>query len=753
MSNVTGHFGQSSLVASAALVAVGLAAPMPAPAQTRTSGVPAQAALEEVIVTAQKLREKTLDVPMSLTVLSGEQLAASQAFRFEDFAGKVPNLAIIGVGGFGTQLVLRGITTGTYTINSSVATYVDETPYTSNGSVGLSAAMAPNLDTFDMQRIEVLRGPQGTLYGANAMGGVLKYITNAPDPAGFAASGDASVTSVDGGDTGYNLHAMVNVPLTETTALRLVGYDNEYPGFVDDPSRGMKNINGSSAAGGRASLLYKATDDLSIRFNAFYQRRSWDDYGNVDVDPYTLKPITGDLTAQSLVGNPGEVTNQLYNLTVDWNLGFAKLLSATSYVDYKSDARFDVSQTYGVFLSEFVLGVPVGLIIQQASGMHAFIQELRLSSPAEGSLQWQAGAYFVDQSGFVNQDTYIVDPASRQILWESPFAPFDTGGFYNDQDYREFAAFVNVDYHFTPTLDVALGGRYSDNSQQFHEHAFGLLGGEYTGFPTELSAPSSENVFTYSGDARWHMTPEMMLYGRIATGFVPGGGNNVPYTAPADLPRSYTSSTTTNYEAGFKGTLLDGRASFEVSVFDIEWKDIQIAAGFQGVLTTLNGGKAQSSGVEWNFGAVPITGLALNLNGAYTDAHLTEDLPSSVGGQDGDRLPGSPRWSASFSADYEWPLGGSYSGIAGLNWRYAGDRLSDFVAAGDRRITVPSFDVVDLRLGIVNPRWTLSFYVKNLGDTFAINNVSAATLAGGYGTQAANIYQPRTFGLTLGAKY
>jgi iron complex outermembrane receptor protein len=171
------------------------------------------------------------------------------------------------------------------------------------------------------------------------------------------------------------------------------------------------------------------------------------------------------------------------------------------------------------------------------------------------------------------------------------------------------------------------------------------------------------------------------------------------------------------------------------------------------LLTTLNGGKAQSSGVEWNFGAVPITGLALNLNGAYTDAHLTEDLPSSVGGQDGDRLPGSPRWSASFSADYEWPLGGSYSGIAGLNWRYAGDRLSDFVAAGDRRITVPSFDVVDLRLGIVNPRWTLSFYVKNLGDTFAINNVSAATLAGGYGTQAANIYQPRTFGLTLGAKY
>jgi len=156
---------------------------------------------------------------------------------------KVPGLNIVGVGGFGTQLVVRGLTTGVYTVNSSTAAYVDETPYSSNGAVGLSAFIAPNLDGFDMQRIEVLKGPQGTLYGANALGGLVKYVTDAPDPANFASGIDATLTSVDGGGSGHNLHGMVNLPLSDKAALRLVAYDNDYPGYVDDPSRNLSRIN------------------------------------------------------------------------------------------------------------------------------------------------------------------------------------------------------------------------------------------------------------------------------------------------------------------------------------------------------------------------------------------------------------------------------------------------------------------------------------------------------------------------------
>ena len=345
------RFGRMSLLASAAIAAVASAAP--AMAQEVRNGRDETSEADVVVVSAQRQDESILDVPMAVTALNGEQLSDQQSYRFEDYAGKIPGLTTTGNGGFGTQLTIRGLTTGVYTINSSVATYVDETPYTSNGSAGLSGSIAPVLEAFDMQRVEVLRGPQGTLYGANAMGGLLKYVTNAPDPSGFAARLDAGLASVEGGGTDYNLHAMVNLPFGDTAALRLVGYDNRYPGFVDDALRGVADVNSSRSWGGRASFLFEATSDLTVRLSAAYQDRSWDDFPNVDVTPGALEPING-LTQSNLVGSPGTVKNQVYNATVDWNLGFAKLISSSNYIEYASDVGFDVSDTFGTFLSTSV---------------------------------------------------------------------------------------------------------------------------------------------------------------------------------------------------------------------------------------------------------------------------------------------------------------------------------------------------------------------------------------------------------------
>jgi outer membrane receptor protein involved in Fe transport len=379
--------------------------------------------------------------------------------------------------------------------------------------------------------------------------------------------------------------------------------------------------------------------------------------------------------------------------------------------------------------------------------MKATVQELRLSSSGEGPLQWQLGGYYANQDGRVDQDTYLVDLATKTILFTSPFAPLDTGGFYNSQSYREYAAFANLNYQISPTVDLSVGGRYSDNSQEFRENGFGLLGGGIV-----LDHPSSEGVLTYSADARWRPAPDLMVYGRFATGFVPGGGNNVPVLAPPSLPRSYDSSTTTNLEAGFKGRILDGRMTLELSAFDIEWKDIQIAASFGGVSTTLNGGTARSSGVEWNVGATPLTGLSLNFNGAYTRARLTEDLPASVNGLDGDRLPGSPLWSTSFSANYEHPLTAALTGFVGMDWRYAGKREGEFTATGPRQ-QMPAYDILDLRAGIAAQHWKLTGFVRNVSDELAISSVSSSTLAGEFGPQMANIYQPRTYGLTVSADF
>lgn len=722
-----------------------------APAWSQTTPAQPTVEVDELIVTAQKREERSLEVPMAITAVSGETLQSTQSFRLEDFAGTVPGLNIVGVGGFGTQLVMRGLTTGVFAVNSSTAAYVDETPYSSNGATGLSAFIAPNLDGFDMQRIEVLKGPQGTLYGANALGGLLKYVTNAPDPTHFAAGLDATLTSVDGGGRGYNLHGMLNLPVSDHSAFRLVAYDNDYPGFVDDPSRGLTEINASRVYGGRASFLYAPDDRLSVRLNAAWQQRSWDEANVIDVNPGSLTPITGRRTYGSLVGNPGDVTNQLVNVTINWNLGFASLLSSTSYIQYRSHLGSDVSQSYGVYLSSLVFPLfgipPYGLTIQQEAGMRAAIQEIRLSSNGDDPLRWQVGGYYADQDGHVNQDTFLVDLASRTILFTSPYAPLDTGGFHNTQGYREYAVFANAGYRVSDHFDVSLGGRYSKNRQTFHENGFGLLGGGVL-----LDHPSSEGVFTWSADARWRPTPGFMLYGRVATGFVPGGGNNVPILAPATLPRSYTSSTTTNVEAGIKGRLFGGRLTYELTAFEIEWRDIQIAASFGGVSTTLNGGTARSTGAEWNVVARPTAGLSLAFNGAYTVARLTENLPASVNGLDGDQLPGSPRWSGAVAATYERPLSGALNGFVGVDWRFAGAREGEFTATGPRQ-RMPAYDMLDLRAGVAGERWRLTAFVRNAGDVLAISSVSSSTLAGEFGPQAANIYQPRTFGLSVSADF
>lgn len=741
---------QHCLIPSVSTLVLAAALSLPAtPGRAASAAPDAPTTLGEVIVTAEKRGEKTLDVPMALTALKGTDLVRANSFRLEDFVGKVPGLQIIGVGGFGTQLVIRGLTTGDLSVNSSVATYVDETPYTSNGSVGLSDFVTPNLDAFDMQRIEVLRGPQGTLYGANALGGLVKYVTNPPDPAHFAAAVDAGFSAIDGGGAGYNFHGMVNLPLGDKLALRLVGYTNRYPGFINDPSRGLTNINTSFTNGGRASLIYKPSDALSIRLSATYQRRSFDDFANETVQPFTLQPSVGPLDKETLIGNPGHVENQIYNLTIDDRLPFARLISSTSYTRYDSVLLSDASTLYSpildpIFASIFGVYVPYGLALPQPAYNHDVTQELRLSSLPGQKLEWQVGGYFADQGGKLNQFTYPIDPTSKQILYNFPI---NTGGFFFNSHYREYAAFANADWHITPTFDIAAGGRYSYNSQFYHEQGFGLLGGSAL-----FGTPSSQGVFTFSTDARWHVTPGVMFYTRVAEGFVPGGPNDVIPTVNSPVPTVYQSSTTLNYEGGVKASLDHNRIVAELSVFDVEWRKIQLSAAFNGESAVVNGGGARSTGVEWSLGVNPFTGLSLTFNGSYDDAHLTTDTPASVNGFAGDRLPDVPRLSTSVSAEYEHRLFGDYTGFGGIDWRYTGARYSDFDFTGARQVA-PGFNIVDLQAGISSNKWTVTAFVKNVGNKLAINYLSDITLAGGFGPQSANIYQPRTFGMSLSVKY
>jgi len=698
-----------------------------------------KAVLEEVIVTATKRSERLADVPMSAVVLSGQKLTESQATTLQDIVNRVPGLQLVSDSPVDNQLIIRGISIGVGAINSSVATYVDEVPYTSEGPFAGSSNLAPNLDTYDLARVEVLRGPQGTVYGANALGGLLKYVTNLPDPTHISASFLTGVSSVEHGGVGYEEHGMVNLPLSDTLALRVVANDNRFPGYIDDPSRGESQINSVDRYGGRASLLWQADPSLSIRLTAQYQHLEAHDTGDVDVYPGSLQPVFGDLKQEKLIAQPQRVENEIYNATINWDLGSASLTSSTSYSKANPTLTQDFSWALGSFVSS-LLGANYGTALATSEPVHSFTQEVRLAWRND-TWDWMIGGYFTDEGAHEIQATPPIDLNTGHIL----YALQSSLGIYDiTSTYRELAAFGDANYHITPTFEVGLGGRYSSEKQSYHQENDGLVTGT-----NNFTTHSDQDAFTYSADAKYKFDPEALVYLRVASGFVPGGPNDALPGSP--LPETFHSSTTTNYEAGIKGAAMDGRLNYDFDVFDVEWKDIQLIAAINGLYGVTNGGAARSRGVEGAVSYVPTHGLALSANAAYTDARLTQDTPASVNGNAGDRLPESPFFSSTLSASYEHPLSSAIVGFGGVDWHYTGNRLSEFVVGAPRQ-TLPSYSMVDLRAGVRVKAYELTLYVKNAGDARAISEVSAETV-NGINAYSASVVTPRTIGLTLSGKY
>jgi len=695
------------------------------------------ARLRTVLVTAEKRSESMQNVPISMSALTSAQLSAAADYQFQDYVGKVPGLTLIASSALGNQLVIRGLSSGSNAVNSPVAAYIDDTPYTAAGPWAGSFLIAPDLDTFDMQRIEVLRGPQGTLYGAQALGGLIKYVTNPPNPNHFAATVEAGGTSVYNSRSGYDVHAMINIPILSNAALRLVGYDRYYPGFIDDPSRNLTGINGTHFEGGRASLLFDPLASLSIRLTALYQRRSWADNGNEDVDPTSLTPSYGPLIQERVVGQPGYNTDNLYNMTVALDLGFAKLLSSTSDSQFQDNGITDYTVNYSAYAS-FLLHGPYGVVDNFQPHDRAFTQEIRLSSSTALKLDWQLGLFYTDQRGADVEDFWPVDLTRKQIVYNLPLI-FGTG--LVPVRYKEPAGYADFDYHILPNFDFGAGARYSTNTQKFNE----VLNGIFFGGPSNILTTSTDHDLTYSADLRWHPLRGHMVYARVATGYQPGGPNDVLPSVDPSAARSYSSSTATSYELGVKDELLDGRLNTAIDVFDVDWRKIQVEAIIGGFNTFTNGGTARSFGSEWELDYLPIPELTLSTTGAYTHAYLTQPTPATVNGHTGDRLPGAPLISGSASMRYSHPVARELMAVGELSWRYTGSSYADFTAAGSRQ-QMPSFGILDLTLGVNAMRWSCNFFIKNATNKLAINWVS---LRPAPAPASAAVYLPRTLGFDV----
>ena len=390
----------------AILAALGVAAPFLAQqGQAADVATPADSdALTTIIVTAEKRSEPLKDVPMSVTALSGDSLDALQAREFADYAALVPGLSITSSQPGLTRLTLRGQNSGG--VGSTVAVYMDESPFGSSTALLNGSIITGDFDTWDLQRVEVLRGPQGTLYGANSEGGLLKFVSTAPVLGKFSGEVELNGESVSHGGEGGAVRGVVNLPLGDTLALRVSGYGQDVPGYIDDPSRGMKDINDGHKEGGRAALLWAPTDALSIRLTATSQQSKYNATNVTDVDPTTLEPLHGDLIQERLLAEPSESKYENYNATINWNTGPFSVLSSTSYgilnFDYVTDATsFDLAPGLGVTYAQALGGI--GVYEDNSAGLKKFTQEIRLASPSSDKFEWQVGGYYTHEDGALNQ--------------------------------------------------------------------------------------------------------------------------------------------------------------------------------------------------------------------------------------------------------------------------------------------------------------------------------------------------------------
>ena len=730
---------------------------------------------EEVVVTAQKRTEAIADIPASVTVVGGQLLEQQRATGFQDLVPLVPGLSVTTDRPGVTRVTLRGINTGG--VASTVGVYFNDVPFGSSSGLANGAIVSGDFDTFDIARVEVLRGPQGTLYGASSVGGVIKYVPNRPSSERFEARLLASAGAVDNGDPGYSVTGLVNVPLSEQLALRTSGYYRFDSGFIDsignNPIPSLTNpainivdgtlvtngLNSVDRFGGRIALLFKPSDRFSVDLATQLQDINSDGSSTVDADPSSLTPLSGSPVQSRYLLETNDTKYRVYSGTIGWNLGPASIESVTSYstfeADFKIDAAIQSQLTGGPPLASLVTLLfgnaetrPLSAVLPQTTSTDKFTQELRLVSPKSETFDWLLGGYYTDEDSAIKQKILATEAGTDTVATGVPVLADLT----LDSTYEEIAGFANVTWHVTPRFDLSLGGRASHNKQNASQVADGPLVGGHTEYE---DVRSSESPFTYSFAPRFELKKNSSIYGRVATGFRPGGPNVLPPGAPADVPRTYDSDSLTSYELGVKaGGGPADKFSLDLSAFSLDWEDIQLFLVVNNFGINGNGGTAVSKGFELAASVFPANGLALSLNGAYTNAKLTQDTDPVVGGMDGDPLPYVPEWSYALNADYEWTVKGSSRAYVGGSLDYTGERTVAFSqrAADGSILQADSFLTLNLRAGLYHGRWSVELYGKNLTNEMGVTSIDAAGPLPN-GALGLSLIRPRTIGVSVGTRF
>jgi outer membrane receptor protein involved in Fe transport len=694
----------------------------------------------EVIVTAEKRSQNIQEVPQAVSAISNQLLSDIHASSLTDIGSYVPALQVDSGGTPGqTMISIRGI--APVGPGATVATYIDDTPVGSSSAYGGGVAFMLDLLPYDVERIEVLRGPQGTLYGASSMGGLVKYVLSTPSLTKFKTEvgadlfGMASSSSAGGGVRGLVSGPLIQDKLAATASFAF----EDTPGFIDNPLLGKKDQNAYRQWSGRLGLLWQPTERLTVRLDALYNKIDADGDGTVALDGTTLRPIVGDRADDNLRDQPFRKDVQYYAGTLNYRFDWARLVSATSYTDTRTHQTIDETYIFGVAFPFF--GLPAGTSQSQYQlHLKKFTQEVRLESLPGTKLEWLVGGFYDDEVSSNSQRPDARTLAGDVIPGVDPI--FDA---QLPSTYREYAVFGDLTYHLTDKLEVLGGVRYSENRQAFSEIATSALLGD-----VDLrNQKSHEDVVTYSAGVKYRFTDKVMAYGRIASGYQPGG----PNLAIPGVPSTFSADTLTNYELGLKSQFLDNRVLLDVAGFYIDWNNIQLLANGSGISFGANGGTARSDGVEANLTLRPVDHLQLDGTFAYVDAVLTQDVPD-IGGLKGDQLPFIPRYSGSVRASYNYPLSRGWRADFAAAVRMEGSRFSQVNSSPISR-ELPAYAAVDLSASLSNGRYTIRVFAKNVTDEHAyltynvLQNAATNTVS----QIEAAVIQPRVVGIALDARF
>ncbi|MDB5429058.1 MAG: TonB-dependent receptor [Caulobacter sp.] len=704
--------------------------------------------VDEVIVTATRRAERIHDVPGAVSAVSGQMLQDLRANSLADFAAFTPGVSFQATSPSTNKVVIRGITTGNQ-LNSAIGLYLDDVAVGSSTPFG-SGAQAINIGLFDLQRVEVLSGPQGTLFGANALGGTLRYITETPALTEVSGQVEVEGNDLAHGEPGGALRASFNAPLGDKAALRVVGIVQDDSGFVDDPSHGRHNLGDAHTLHGRASLLLEVSPDVSVQLNAFALSTRSNGYAVSMRDPVTHAPTGGDYDQSFASAQPSDADLYMGSGVIRWNLDWANLTAITAYQSTQNHSVSDLSTAYSAILGPILgpAGVnPYVLVVDTAS--KRFTQEVRLASPDNRAFEWVAGAFYS------NEETTQTDVIGNNADPNGLLLGLPIGRFDLPSTAKDFALFGNVTVRISPAVDVTLGARQTWNDQVFASSGLGFV----VNPPAPTTAivgrgTSKESVQTYLFNLRYRPTDATMVYARIASGYRPGGPN-LQTGGAGSGNLSFAADKLWNYEIGLKQTL-GGRGFLNLSAYHIDWTNIQQVRNIGGVNQLVNAGDARVDGAEASLSYRLLARLSLLATASYTNARLTTAAPLLGLSQAGARLPLSPRFSWALAANYSFDLTPSVHGALNVAVRQVGERNSGYPGSTvSLNYELGGYTVVDATMSLTTETgWQVSPYIKNLFDVRG--EVSATTATNQFVPGApvpVTLTQPRTIGLSVGRRF